>query len=60
MKGDTHVSNYCLFNSQALTAFTSSLYIAGVLASLIASGSRQITDGEHRCSSEVSCFCPDR
>ncbi|KAK8963961.1 Hexose carrier protein HEX6 [Platanthera guangdongensis] len=38
MKGDTHVSNYCLFNSQALTAFTSSLYIAGVLASLIASG----------------------
>ncbi|KAL0923758.1 hypothetical protein M5K25_007830 [Dendrobium thyrsiflorum] len=32
-----HVRNYCKFNSQALTAFTSSLYIAGLFSSLFAS-----------------------
>ncbi|ONK59899.1 uncharacterized protein A4U43_C08F12100 [Asparagus officinalis] len=37
MKADTHTSNYCKFNSQLLTAFTSSLYIAGLVASLFAS-----------------------
>jgi MFS family permease len=28
---------YCLYDSQALTAFTSSLYVAGLFASLVAS-----------------------
>ncbi|CAL4979746.1 unnamed protein product [Urochloa decumbens] len=32
-KGD----NYCIYDSQALAAFTSSLYIAGLVASLVAS-----------------------
>lgn len=30
-------SVYCLYDSQSLTAFTSSLYIAGLFASLVAS-----------------------
>ncbi|KAI5014917.1 sugar transport protein MST1-like [Hordeum vulgare subsp. vulgare] len=30
-------NDYCLYDSQALTAFTSSLYVAGLLASLVAS-----------------------
>ena len=34
---DSNTSNYCLFDSQLLTAFTSSLYIAGLFASLCAS-----------------------
>lgn len=36
----THVaeiSNYCVFDSQLLTSFTSSLYIAGLIASFLAS-----------------------
>lgn len=37
MKQDTKVSNYCKFDSQLLTAFTSSLYIAGLIASFFAS-----------------------
>ncbi|GAY62574.1 hypothetical protein CUMW_218890 [Citrus unshiu] len=37
MKEDTHISNYCKFDSQLLTSFTSSLYIAGLIASLFAS-----------------------
>lgn len=37
MREDSHTSNYCKFDSQLLTAFTSSLYIAGVFASLCAS-----------------------
>ncbi|KAK8957992.1 Hexose carrier protein HEX6 [Platanthera zijinensis] len=37
MKDDSKASNYCKFNSQVLTLFTSSLYIAGFLASLFAS-----------------------
>ncbi|MQL85259.1 hypothetical protein Taro_017773 [Colocasia esculenta] len=36
MKGDSHISNYCKFDSQLLTAFTSSLYIAGLFASFFA------------------------
>ncbi|MED6195261.1 Sugar transport protein 7, variant 2 [Stylosanthes scabra] len=32
-----HENNYCKYDSQALAAFTSSLYIAGLVASLIAS-----------------------
>uniref|UniRef100_A0A0D9WLM1 Major facilitator superfamily (MFS) profile domain-containing protein n=1 Tax=Leersia perrieri TaxID=77586 RepID=A0A0D9WLM1_9ORYZ len=35
--GGVHVSNYCKFDSQLLTAFTSSLYIAGLLTTLAAS-----------------------
>ena len=31
MRGDTRVSNYCKFDTQMLTAFTSSLYVAGLL-----------------------------
>lgn len=37
MKQDTKVSNYCKFDSQLLTAFTSSLYIAGLIAPFFAS-----------------------
>ena len=37
MKEDTKISNYCKFNSQLLTLFTSSLYIAGLIASFFAS-----------------------
>lgn len=37
MKGDSMTSNYCKFDSQLLTFFTSSLYIAGLVASLCAS-----------------------
>ncbi|CAM0912691.1 unnamed protein product [Alopecurus aequalis] len=37
MKGDSHVSNYCKFDSQLLTAFTSSLYVAGLFTTFFAS-----------------------
>lgn len=38
MEEDTGaVSNYCKFNSQLLTSFTSSLYIAGLISSFFAS-----------------------
>ncbi|CAI9091994.1 OLC1v1027122C1 [Oldenlandia corymbosa var. corymbosa] len=37
MKGDSKTSNYCKFDSQLLTSFTSSLYIAGLFASICAS-----------------------
>lgn len=37
MTEDTKISNYCKFNSQLLTSFTSSLYIAGLFASFLAS-----------------------
>lgn len=37
MKGDTKISNYCKFDSQLLTSFTSSLYVAGLIASFFAS-----------------------
>ncbi|KAH7668592.1 Sugar/inositol transporter protein [Dioscorea alata] len=37
MKEDSTTSNYCKFDSQILTAFTSSLYIAGLFASFLAS-----------------------
>uniref|UniRef100_J3LIZ1 Major facilitator superfamily (MFS) profile domain-containing protein n=1 Tax=Oryza brachyantha TaxID=4533 RepID=J3LIZ1_ORYBR len=37
MKGDKNVSNYCRFDSELLTVFTSSLYIAGLVATLCAS-----------------------
>jgi MFS transporter, SP family, sugar:H+ symporter len=37
MKGDNNVSNYCRFDSELLTAFTSSLYIAGLVSTLCAS-----------------------
>uniref|UniRef100_A0A0E0K7H9 Major facilitator superfamily (MFS) profile domain-containing protein n=1 Tax=Oryza punctata TaxID=4537 RepID=A0A0E0K7H9_ORYPU len=38
MKGDKKkVSNYCRFDSELLTVFTSSLYIAGLVATLVAS-----------------------
>ena len=33
----TKISNYCKFDSQLLTTFTSSLYIAGLVASFFAS-----------------------
>ena len=33
---DEKQNQYCLFDSQSLTAFTSSLYIAGLVSSLIA------------------------
>lgn len=36
MKG-SRVSNYCKYNSQLLTAFTSSLYIAGLVTTFLAS-----------------------
>lgn len=37
MKEDTKISNYCKFDNQLLTLFTSSLYIAGLAASFVAS-----------------------
>ena len=37
MNEDTKISNYCKFDSQLLTTFTSSLYIAGLVASFFAS-----------------------
>ncbi|KAL6989422.1 Hexose carrier protein hex6 [Sarracenia purpurea var. burkii] len=37
MKEDTKISNYCKFNNQLLTTFTSSLYIAGLVTSFFAS-----------------------
>ncbi|KAI3458331.1 hypothetical protein Pfo_014994 [Paulownia fortunei] len=36
MKEDREISNYCKFNSQLLTSFTSSLYIAGLIATFFA------------------------
>ena len=36
MKEDAKISNYCKFDSQLLTSFTSSLYIAGLVASFFA------------------------
>ncbi|GKV17539.1 hypothetical protein SLEP1_g28030 [Rubroshorea leprosula] len=37
MKEDKKISNYCKFDSQLLTLFTSSLYMAGLIASFFAS-----------------------
>ncbi|PKI54532.1 hypothetical protein CRG98_025046 [Punica granatum] len=37
MEQHTKISNYCKFDSQLLTSFTSSLYIAGLVASFFAS-----------------------
>ena len=37
MEQDTKISNYCKFDSQLLTTFTSSLYIAGFVATFFAS-----------------------
>ncbi|GFZ15170.1 sugar transporter 9 [Actinidia rufa] len=37
MNEDTETSNYCKFDSQLLTSFTSSLYVAGLVASFFAS-----------------------
>ncbi|XP_021286486.1 hexose carrier protein HEX6-like [Herrania umbratica] len=37
MKENTKISNYCKYDSQLLTLFTSSLYIAGLIASFFAS-----------------------
>ncbi|GMP23998.1 hypothetical protein CsSME_00001410 [Camellia sinensis var. sinensis] len=37
MQEDTKISNYCIFDSQLLTSFTSSLYVAGLFASFFAS-----------------------
>lgn len=37
MKEDTKISNYCKYDSQLLTLFTSSLYVAGLIASFFAS-----------------------
>ncbi|CAA0834547.1 Sugar transport protein 7 [Striga hermonthica] len=36
MKSDTEISNYCKFDSQLLTSFTSSLYVAGLISSFFA------------------------
>lgn len=37
MEEDTKISNYCKFDSQLLTLFTSSLYLAGLIATFFAS-----------------------
>ncbi|KAL2934611.1 Hexose carrier protein HEX6 [Bienertia sinuspersici] len=37
MKEDTEISNYCKFDNELLTSFTSSLYFAWLFASLVAS-----------------------
>ncbi|KAK9141805.1 hypothetical protein Syun_011205 [Stephania yunnanensis] len=36
-EGTLHENNYCKYNNQGLAAFTSSLYLAGLVASLVAS-----------------------
>lgn len=36
-KKHAHENNYCKYNNQGLAAFTSSLYVAGLVASLVAS-----------------------
>ncbi|XP_051138263.1 hexose carrier protein HEX6-like [Andrographis paniculata] len=36
MREDTKISNYCKFDSQLLTTFTSSLYLAGLISSFLA------------------------
>lgn len=36
-KQHAHESNYCKYNNQGLAAFTSSLYLAGLVATLMAS-----------------------
>lgn len=36
-KQHAHENNYCKYNNQALSAFTSSLYLAGLVSSLVAS-----------------------
>lgn len=36
-KKHVHENNYCKYNNQGLSAFTSSLYLAGLVASLVAS-----------------------
>lgn len=36
-KSHAQESNYCKYNNQGLAAFTSSLYLAGLVASLVAS-----------------------
>lgn len=36
-KQHAHESNYCKYNNQGLAAFTSSLYLSGLVATLIAS-----------------------
>ncbi|KAL3524137.1 hypothetical protein ACH5RR_016971 [Cinchona calisaya] len=41
MKEDTKISNYCKFDSQLLTSFTSSLYLAGLVSSFFASSLTQ-------------------
>ncbi|PKA46445.1 Hexose carrier protein HEX6 [Apostasia shenzhenica] len=50
-KSDTKISNYCKFNSEKLTTFTSSLYLAGLVASLFAS---RITDRYGRRTSMIA------
>lgn len=37
MKEDKEISNYCKFDSELLTSFTSSLYVAGLFATFVAS-----------------------
>ncbi|CAA0836689.1 Sugar transport protein 4 [Striga hermonthica] len=37
MNSNTQVSNYCKFDSQLLTAFSSSIYVSGLIASFFAS-----------------------
>lgn len=41
-KANSHTNDYCKFDSQLLTTFTSSLYIAGLIASFFASASTRI------------------
>ncbi|KAJ1257892.1 hypothetical protein BS78_10G030900 [Paspalum vaginatum] len=50
MRGDTRVSNYCKFDSQLLTAFTSSLYVAGLLTTFLA---LRVTAGRGRRASMI-------
>ncbi|KAH7854943.1 hypothetical protein Vadar_019442 [Vaccinium darrowii] len=41
MKEDTNISNYCKFDNQLLISFTSSLYVASLIASFFASSVTQ-------------------
>ncbi|KAF8365025.1 hypothetical protein HHK36_021323 [Tetracentron sinense] len=50
-KKHVHENNYCKYNNQGLAAFTSSLYLAGLVASLVAS---PVT---RKCGRRVSIIC---
>ncbi|KAH7854241.1 hypothetical protein Vadar_011647 [Vaccinium darrowii] len=57
IKEDTKISNYCKFDNQLLTSFTSSLYAAGLIASFFASSFSQAFGHRHSILvGGIACF----